>query len=184
MVGRLVEEQQVVGRDHHLRQRETHALATGQHTDAALCEIAGEAEGSQERTLIDAAVALAECGTELLQRAALGVERVGRMLVDEGRAHVRAWPHLARGRRRRTRKDAQDRRLPGPVRTDQRDLTPALDREVDTAEHLVVVVAHADTDELSDDAPGPFGLGEPEARDERAMLGHLDASDLVERALA
>ena len=52
MVGRLVEQEQRVGRDEHLRQREAGALAAGEHRDALVDIVAVEEERAEQAALL------------------------------------------------------------------------------------------------------------------------------------
>ena len=77
--------------------------------------------------------AVAGRGLELLQRGALEVERLDLVLGEVGHVDVGADGARAAHRCQLAEQQAQQRRLAGAVRADERQLLAPLDHEVDVA---------------------------------------------------
>src|SRR5437773_858891 len=181
IVRRLVEQQHVRARLQHLREMDAVALAAREISDALL--LVGPAE--IERRDVRARVArpgadldgLLTLG-DLLPDVLLRIERVARL------RHVAELHRLAHHQRAAVRllftgDEAEQRRLPGSVRTDDPDDATARQREGEVVEQQAIAIALAELVRVDDDVAEPRSRRDADLELALALLGLFRKEALV-----
>jgi hypothetical protein len=132
MVRRLVEDQHVRARLDEDRQGEPPALAAGQPVERLLRRLAAEQEPPQQRARL---VGL-QAGRALrrLQHRARAAAELLRVLGEHAELDVVATPQLAAVELARPGQRVDQRRLPRPVRPDERHVLAALEPQLEVLE--------------------------------------------------
>src|SRR5947208_6525979 len=179
MVRRLVEDEEVVVLGDELREGETRTLSAAELADAAVDRVPSEPEAPEEAPRPRFGRWRMPHAADLLEEGAGEVELL-RLLGEVADGQVLASEHRARVCVLASNEDLEEGRLAGAVRTDEAELVPLRQLEVDVREQEPAAVGFRDALEAHDPRTrGALAKGEAEgARGGRRSLRRLAAHPL------
>ncbi len=136
VVGRLVEQEEVGGRDEHAGEGVAVALAAGEHAEGLEDVVAGEHEAAEEIAERDGVDARVGAG-DVFEHARGGVEDLVLVLREVVGDDVVADADFAGGGLFDAGEHAHERGFAGAVDADERDAVAAIDGEGDVFEHAL-----------------------------------------------
>src|SRR2546426_2080640 len=149
VVRRLVEDEEVVVLGDELREGEARALSAAELADAAVDRVAPEPEAAEEAPRPRLRRRRIPHAADLLEEGAGEIELL-RLLGEIPDVQVLAPEHGSRVRLLASDQDLEEGRLPGAVRTDEADLVPFRQLEVDVREEGAAAVGLRDALEAYD----------------------------------
>src|SRR5437870_4848369 len=174
VVRRLVEDEEVVILGDELREGEARPLPAAELADPAVDRVPSEPEAAEEAPRPRLRRRRIPHAADLLEERAGEIELL-RLLREVPDLQVLAPEHGSRVRLLASDQDLEEGRLPGAVRTDEADLVPLRQLEVDVGEEEAAAVGLRDALEAHDPRTrGARAEGEAEgARDGRRRLRRL-----------